>query len=104
MLEQVPAGLYRDGVDAAVTIVFSQLRTRGVQLIWIGAILAALMYLIGPGRGPTWLRRHVAAGARALGRGARTAGRASATHGPSWRPAISTCCALEGSLWRPFSR
>ena len=84
VLEQVPAGLYRDGVDAAVTIVFSQLRTRGVQLIWIGAILAVLMYLIGPGRGPTWLRRHAAAGARALGRGARTAGRAIATHGPGW--------------------
>jgi hypothetical protein len=84
LLEQVPSELYRDGIGAAVTIVFAQLRTRGIQLIWIGAILAVLMYLIGPGRGPTWLRRHAAIGARALGRGARTGGRAVATHGPGW--------------------
>jgi hypothetical protein len=80
LLEQVPSELYRDGIGAAVTIVFA----RGIQLIWIGAILAVLMYLIGPGRGPTWLRRHAAMGARALGRGARTGGRAVATHGPGW--------------------
>jgi hypothetical protein len=84
LLEEVPAGLYRDGVGAAVTIVFSQLRTRGTQLIWIGVILAALMYLIGPGRGPAWLRRQIAAGARALGRGVRVGGRALAAHGPDW--------------------
>ena len=38
LLEQIPAGVYRDGVGAAVTIVFSQLRTRGIQLIWLGVI------------------------------------------------------------------
>jgi hypothetical protein len=84
VLEQIPAGLYRDGADAAFTIVFAQLRTRGVQLIWIGAVLAVLMYLIGPGRGPRWLRRTIATGARAAGRGARTGGHLLVTQGPGW--------------------
>jgi hypothetical protein len=87
LLEQVTAGLYRDGVAAAVTSVFGPLRTRGQQLIWIGAILALLMYLIGPGRGPTWLRGRLAAGARATGRGARTGGKALAAYGPGWTAA-----------------
>jgi len=80
LLMQLPAGVYRDGVAAALTSVFGLLRTRGAQLIWIGAVLAAAMYLIGPGRGPTWLRRQVAAGAR----GVRRAARAAATRGPGW--------------------
>jgi hypothetical protein len=84
LLEEVPAGIYRDGVAAALTTVFSGLRTRGVQLIWIGAVLAVVMYLIGPGRGPTWLRRQVAVGARAIGPGVRAGARRLATHGPGW--------------------
>lgn len=84
ILQQIPAGTYRDGVAATMTIVFAQLRTRGVQLIWIGVVLAAVMYLVGPGRGPRWLRRQIAAGARALGRLARTGGHAVATHGPGF--------------------
>ncbi|BFU43235.1 hypothetical protein [Krasilnikovia sp. MM14-A1004] len=84
ILNQVPAGLYRDGAAAAVTTVFSQLRTRGDQIIWIGAVLAAVMYLIGPGRGPTWLRRRIAAGARAVGRWTRTGTRAAVTNGPGF--------------------
>jgi len=84
LLEQEPAGLYRDGLAATLTIVFGVLRTRGQQLIWIGALLAVAMYLIGPGRAPTWLRHQIAAGMRAAGRGLRTGGRAAATHGPGW--------------------
>jgi hypothetical protein len=84
VLQQVPAGLYRDGAASAFTIVFAQLRTRGIQVIWIGAILAVLMYLIGPGRGPRWLRHAIAVGARAVGRGARVGGRELAQHGPGW--------------------
>jgi hypothetical protein len=87
LLEQVSAGLYRDGVAAAVTSVFGPLRTRGQQLIWIGAILAVVMYLIGPGRGPTWLRRQIGAGVRAAGRGARTGGHALGARGPGWAAA-----------------
>jgi hypothetical protein len=84
LLEQIPAGVYRDGVGTAVTIVFSQLRTRGIQLIWLGVILAVLMYLIGPGRGPTWLRRQIAAGARAAGHGMRVGSRVVVTRGPGF--------------------
>jgi len=84
LLEQIPAGVYRDGVGAAVTIVFSQLRQRGILLIWLGVILAVLMYLIGPGRGPTWLRRQIAAGARAVGHGVRVGARVAATRGPGF--------------------
>jgi hypothetical protein len=67
-----------------VTIVFSQLRTRGIQLIWLGVILAVLMYLIGPGRGPRWLRAHIAALARWIGHGLRTGTRAAVTRGPGF--------------------
>ncbi|WP_433788914.1 hypothetical protein [Actinoplanes sp. CA-252034] len=56
LLAEVPAGVYRDGVDAAMTTVFSLLRTRGEQLIWIGAAIAVLAWLAGPGRFPVWLR------------------------------------------------
>jgi hypothetical protein len=84
LLQQVPAGTYRDGVAAAITTVTGVLRTRGTQLIWLGVILAVLMYLIGPGRVPVWLRRQVAGGARAVGRWISTGGRATATRGPAW--------------------
>ncbi|MEV4701766.1 hypothetical protein [Actinoplanes sp. NPDC049316] len=84
VLEQVPAGLYREGAAAAFTTVFAQLRERGVQLIWIGAVLAVLMYLIGPGRGPRWLRHQLAVGARATGRGIRTGTRVVVARGPGW--------------------
>jgi hypothetical protein len=87
LLMEVPSGIYRDGVAAAVTSVFGLLRTRGVQLIWIGAVLAAAMYLIGPGRGPRWLRRQIAAGALGVRRAGRAAGRAAVTNGPGWTAA-----------------
>ncbi len=87
LLLEVPAGVYRDGVAAALTTVFSLLRTRGVQLIWIGALLAVAMYLIGPGRGPTWLRRHLASWSRAAGRGLRAGAHGVAAHGPGWSAA-----------------
>jgi hypothetical protein len=84
VLLQVPGGLYRDGVAAAFSVVFEQLRTRGTQLIWIGVVLAVLMYLIGPGRFPRWLRRSIVAGARAAGRGTSRGGHVLAQHGPGW--------------------
>jgi hypothetical protein len=84
ILIEVPAGTYRDGVDAAFTIVFATLRERGTQLIWIGALLAALMYVIGPGRAPVWVRRRTAAAARASGRWIVRGTRATAAHGPGW--------------------
>jgi hypothetical protein len=84
LLAQVPAGLYRDGVAAALTTVTGTLRQRGLQLIWLGAILAAIAYLVGPGRLPVWLRRHVVSAARAVGRGIRAAVRPLAVRGPAW--------------------
>lgn len=61
---QVPEGVYRDGVNAAVDSVFALLRERGTQIIWIGALLALLAYLVGPGRIPRWLRRQAVTGGR----------------------------------------
>ena len=84
ILLEVPAGTYRDGVDAALTLVFATLRERGTQLIWIGVVLAALMFVIGPARGPAWVRRRTAAAGRAVGRGVVRGLRATATHGPGW--------------------
>ncbi|GIE47150.1 hypothetical protein Ani05nite_06840 [Amorphoplanes nipponensis] len=84
LLLEVPAGVYRDGVAATLTSVFGLLRTRGTQLLVIGAVLALAMYLIGPGRGPTWLRRMLGSGLRTTGRGAGTAGRTVVTRGPGW--------------------
>ncbi|MCR3750561.1 hypothetical protein [Lentzea californiensis] len=80
VLLNVPEGLYRDGAADVLTAVFSQLRTRGWQMLWTGALLAALMYVIGPGRGPVWLRRRTI---QALG-AIRSGGQALAAHGPSW--------------------
>ncbi|MFI7600385.1 hypothetical protein [Actinoplanes sp. NPDC049681] len=87
LLDEVPAGVYRDGVAAAFTSVFGLLRVRGVQIMVVGAVLAVAMYLIGPGRAPTWLRRQTVAGIRAAGRGARAGGRVLVSRGPGWAAA-----------------
>jgi hypothetical protein len=55
-----------------------------VELIWLGGLLALGAYLVGPGRIPVWLRRHVALGTRALGRWIRHASQAVATRGPAF--------------------
>ncbi|RDI34517.1 hypothetical protein [Lentzea flaviverrucosa] len=80
VLLNVPEGLYRDGAADVLTAVFSQLRTRGWQMLWTGALLAALMYVIGPGRGPVWLRRRTVQAWGAI----RLGGQALAAHGPGW--------------------
>ncbi|MEU4421442.1 hypothetical protein AB0F81_12515 [Actinoplanes sp. NPDC024001] len=84
VIAQIPEGTYRDGVDAAVTTVFSSLRERGTQIIWIGAILALVAYLVGPGRFPVWLRRQIRRGAVAAGRGIRTGTNVAVTRGPGF--------------------
>lgn len=84
LLAEIPSGTYRDGVDAAVTTVFSLLRERGTQIIWIGVILALLAYLIGPGRLPVWLRRQARRGAVAAGHGIRRGTDVAVTRGPGF--------------------
>ncbi|WIM98402.1 hypothetical protein ACTOB_002002 [Actinoplanes oblitus] len=84
ILEQVPGGVYRDGVDAAMTSVFGLLRDRGTQIIVIGVVLAVLAYLVGPGRFPRWLRAQLARAGRATGRGVRSGSAVLAARGPGW--------------------
>ncbi|MGW5861469.1 hypothetical protein ACWFRJ_04740 [Streptomyces sp. NPDC055239] len=67
LLDQVPSGVYRDGARAAMWTVFTTLRDRGDQLLWLGVAIAVLAYLVGPGRLPKALRRYMAQGARATG-------------------------------------
>ncbi|WP_409061771.1 hypothetical protein [Streptomyces sp. SYP-A7185] len=67
LLGQVAPGVYREGVAAALWTVFTTLRERGDQLLWLGVAIAVLAYLVGPGRVPVALRRHTARGARATG-------------------------------------
>ena len=71
ILDNVPAGVYRDGAGSAMTIVFSTLRDRGAQLMVLGAVIAVIAYLAGPGRGARWVRRQVVAGWQAVARGGR---------------------------------
>lgn len=84
LLAQVPEGLYRDGASAAITTLTSTLRQRGVQTIWIGATLAVVAYLAGPGRGAVWVRRNLVAAARWFGRAASRVTSIVVARGPSW--------------------
>jgi hypothetical protein len=56
LIDQVPAGVMRTGVDSAVQVVFVTLRQRGTQLLWLGILIALVAYLMGPGRIPVALR------------------------------------------------
>jgi hypothetical protein len=84
ILDQVPDGVYRSGVDAAMTSVFGLLRERGTQIIVIGSVLAVLAYLVGPGRFPRWLRAQLARAGRATARGARSGSGTLSVHAPGW--------------------
>ncbi|MEV5599680.1 hypothetical protein [Streptomyces sp. NPDC052496] len=81
ILAQVPSGIYRDATRDVLWTVFTTLRERGGQLLWLGLVLAVLMYLAGPGRLPVGLRHRTVRGARATGRLAARAGRRVSTGG-----------------------
>jgi hypothetical protein len=49
-----------DAATAALKTLFSSLREFALILFWAGLVLAVVMYLIGPGRFPVWLRASVA--------------------------------------------
>ena len=84
LLSQVPEGLYRNGVAAALTTVTATLRVRGQQLLWLGLAAALVAYLVGPGRIPVWLRRQVLSAGRAVSRWTRRGASYTAAHGPGW--------------------
>ncbi|CAM5257176.1 hypothetical protein SALBM135S_01609 [Streptomyces alboniger] len=67
LLGQVTPGVYREGVRSVLWTVFTTLRERGDQLLWLGVAIAVIAYLAGPGRLPVLLRGFVARGARATG-------------------------------------
>ena len=54
----------RPAVTAGVHELFSSLRGFAALLFWLGLVLAVVMYLIGPGRFPVWLRGVTAKGGR----------------------------------------
>ncbi|MDQ5840139.1 MAG: hypothetical protein M3537_03095 [Chloroflexota bacterium] len=84
LVEQVSAGQLRDGVDAAVQVVFAPLRERGTQLLWLGVLIALVAYLVGPGRAPVALRHGVAQGAHLLSRRARRYAAVAVADGPGF--------------------
>ncbi|WP_338693895.1 hypothetical protein V2W30_04735 [Streptomyces sp. Q6] len=88
LLGQMPQGVYRDGLRAALWTVFTTLRERGDQLLWLGIGIALLAYLVGPGRLPVALRGYAGRGARATGRSLSKAGERVGKHrtGTSVRP------------------
>lgn len=55
-----------DAATVALRTLFATLRTFATVLFWSGLVLAAAMYLVGPGRFPVWLRGGVARGSRAV--------------------------------------
>ncbi|HSR24704.1 MAG TPA: hypothetical protein VLW53_14210, partial [Candidatus Eisenbacteria bacterium] len=84
VLGKVPAGVYRDGASSAMHIVFTTLRQRGTQLIWLGIIIALVAYLVGPGRGAVAVRSWTARGARAVAGATRRAAGATVAEGPGF--------------------
>jgi hypothetical protein len=84
LIDQVPAGVYRAGVDAGVQIVFTTLRTRGTQLLWLGIVIAVVAYLVGPGRGAVALRGWAVQAWAFLSRHARRLGSVAVADGPGF--------------------
>lgn len=78
LLGQLPDGVYREGLTAALAEIFTTLRERGDQLLWLGAAIAVLAYLVGPGRLPVALRGYAVRGARAAVSATRSAATSSA--------------------------
>jgi hypothetical protein len=84
LIDQVPAGVMRAGVDSAVQIVFVTLRERGTQLLWLGILIALVAYLAGPGRAAVATRRWTVQAYHFLGRNARRYGAVAVADGPGF--------------------
>jgi hypothetical protein len=84
LLAEVPRGVYRDAAAATLSTITAVLRTRGTQIIWLGVLLAVVMYLIGPGRIPVWLRHHGSNAMHGAGRQLSRGWAATRARGPGW--------------------
>ena len=84
LIDQVPDGVYRAGVDAAVQIVFVTLRERGTQLLWLGIVIAVVAYLAGPGRAAVAVRRWALQAWRFLSERGRRFGAVAVADGPDY--------------------
>jgi hypothetical protein len=84
LIDQVPAGVLRAGVDAGVQIVFVTLRERGTQLLWLGILIAVVAYLAGPGRVAVAVRTRAVQAWHFLGRNARRYGAVVVADGPGF--------------------
>jgi hypothetical protein len=84
LIEQVPGGVLRSGVDAAVQIVFVTLRERGTQLLWLGIVIAVVAYLVGPGRAAVALRRWAGEAWHFLGERGSRFGAVAKAEGPGF--------------------
>jgi hypothetical protein len=84
LVEQVPGGVYRSGVDAAVQIVFVTLRERGTQLLWLGIVIAVVAYLAGPGRAAVALRHGAVRAGHFLNERGRRFGAVAVAEGPGF--------------------
>ena len=84
LIDQVPAGVYRSGVDAGVQVIFVTLRERGTQLLWLGILIAVVAYLVGPGRLAVAVRRWAVQAWQFLSRWARHYGEVAVSDGPGF--------------------
>lgn len=84
LIDQVPAGVMRAGVDAGVQIIFATLRERGTQLLWLGILIALVAYLVGPGRAPVALRRWAVQAGHFLSQRSRRYGAVAIADGPDF--------------------
>jgi hypothetical protein len=98
LIEQVPGGVPRDGVDAGVQVVFAPLRERGTQLLWLGILIALVAYLVGPGRGPNALRHRVVQAGQLVSRQARRYGAVAIADGPGFAHAHLDPLRIGGAL------
>lgn len=82
LIDQVPDGVLRAGVDAGVQTLFVTLRERGNQLLWLGIVIALVAYLVGPGRAPVALRHLAVRAAHLVGQRARRYAAVAIADGP----------------------
>jgi hypothetical protein len=87
LIDQVPSGVYRSGVDAGVQIVFVTLRERGTQLLWLGIVIAVVAYLVGPGRGAVAVRHGSVEAAHFLSQRTRRYSAVVVAQGPGYAQA-----------------